>query len=160
MAHFAKIRKSDNVVVSIHVVNNKAILDENNLESESKGIELLNYVNGNDSAYYWKQTSYNTRDNVHYFSNNEPSNQPPFRYNYASVGSLYLSDKDAFTTIKPYESYILDSNIAWIAPISIPNTNNVSNNEYFSWDEDLHQSNNSLGWRLTKVVSGNIMYLE
>jgi hypothetical protein len=40
MAHFAELN-SDNVVLRVLVVNNNELLDENGIEQEQKGIDLL-----------------------------------------------------------------------------------------------------------------------
>ena len=44
MAHFAKVNKETNLVVDIIVVDNKELLNENNIEVEQKGIDFLNQL--------------------------------------------------------------------------------------------------------------------
>ena len=47
MAHFAKIDEN-NLVVAVHVVANKDILDDSGNESEAKGIEFLTKLHKQD----------------------------------------------------------------------------------------------------------------
>jgi hypothetical protein len=75
MAHFAELDKT-NTVKQVIVVHNNELLDENNNESEQKGIDFC-------VAHYggtWIQTSYNGN----------------FRKNYAGNGYLYDPVRDAF----------------------------------------------------------------
>ena len=53
MAHFAQL--DNNVVTQVIVVHNNELLDENGLESESKGIAFCTSLLGGS----WVQTSYN-----------------------------------------------------------------------------------------------------
>ena len=70
MAHFAKIDEN-NLVVAVHVVANKDILDDSGNESEAKGIEFLTKLHGDISPMYWKQTSYGTHGGKHYTLDSE-----------------------------------------------------------------------------------------
>lgn len=100
MAHFAELDEN-NVVVSIHVVNND-ILKINDVESEQAGVDFLNSLYGHSR---WKQTSYNNS----------------FRKNYAGIESIYNEDIDAFVAKQPYPSWTLDEDSAtWIPPIPKP----------------------------------------
>ena len=96
MAHFAELNKT-NIVIRVIVVHNNELLDENNNESEQKGIDFC-------VAHYggtWKQTSYNAT----------------FRKNYAGRGHLYDPIRDAFNAPKPHESWILNEDTCqWEAP--------------------------------------------
>lgn len=102
MAHFAKLDEN-NIVLAVNVVDN---IELDNLpfpESEPKGIAFLTKWSGGYSN--WKQTSYNAT----------------FRYNYAGVGFTYDPISDAFIPIKPYPSWLLDTQIYnWVAPIPYP----------------------------------------
>ena len=93
----------------------------------------------------WVQTSYNTKGGVHYQPNSEtPSSDQSkaLRKNYAGVGFIYDSDKDAFYEPQPYASWTLnDTTCLWEAPIATPD--DVKN---YSWDESLYQSDNTKGW--------------
>lgn len=51
---------------------------------------------------------------------------------YAGVGWSYYRNTKNFYPPKPYESWILDSNLEWQAPISIPKDGKV-----YEWNEEL-----------------------
>jgi len=74
----------------------------------------------------WIQTSYNTQAGVHL------KGGTPLRKNYAGVGFTYDEVNDIFIRPKPYDSWILNDNFEWEAPIEDPNT---ANEEYI-WDEE------------------------
>ena len=117
MAHFAKIGLN-NKVIEVISVNNEAIKDSNGVEREELGIQFLNELYG---WPIWKQTSYNKN----------------FRKNFASIGSTYDEDRDAFIPKKPYNSWILNENTYnWEAPIDRPDTNNpyIWNESTQSWN--------------------------
>lgn len=86
MAHFAEL-DDNNVVTRVIVIHNNELLDENGNESEQKGINFC-------VAHYggrWIQTSYNRN----------------FRKNYAGVGFLYDSIRDAFIPPRPPDTFVL-----------------------------------------------------
>jgi hypothetical protein len=84
----------------------------------------------------WIQTSYNTRGGVHYVPNtNTPSEDQSkaIRKNYAGVGYIYDSDKDAFIPPKQFNSWVLNkSTCLWEAPISYPD-----DGKFYKWDESI-----------------------
>jgi hypothetical protein len=85
MAHFVKLQ--DNVVIEGYVVNNAALDPDN---EEQSGIDFLTaWSNGYTN---WKQTSYNGR----------------IRYNYAGIGYVYDSIRDAFIPPKCHTEAIID----------------------------------------------------
>lgn len=96
MAHFAQLNEN-NLVTNVIVVHNNELLDENGLESESKGIEFCQTLfQGN-----WIQTSYNGN----------------IRKNYAGIGYIYDADRDAFIPPAPEGNLGLDENTCqWILP--------------------------------------------
>ena len=98
-----------------------------------------------DTPGAWVQTSYNTRGGVHYEPNSETASSDQskaLRKNYAGVGFIYDSDKDAFYEPQPYASWTLNNTtFIWEAPIASPD--NVKN---YYWDESLYQSDNTKGW--------------
>lgn len=109
MAHFAQIDDSGTVLSVIVVHNNE--LDENGVESETKGIAFCQSLFGGS----WVQTSYNAR----------------IRKNYASVGFTYDADRDAFIPPKPFPSWVLDEErCVWQAPVQMP-----SDGKFYLWDE-------------------------
>jgi|DEB0MinimDraft_6_1074348.scaffolds.fasta_scaffold03678_12 hypothetical protein len=102
MAHFAQLN-SKNVVISVIVVDNKNLLDENNQEQESIGIQYCQNLFG--SYTNWKQTSYSSN----------------IRKNYAGIGMFYHEQYDAFLRQSPYDSWILnEETLEWEAPIPKP----------------------------------------
>ena len=109
MAHFAKLE--NNIVTQVIVVSNQDILDENEQESEQKGIDFCSNLLGGT----WKQTSYNAK----------------IRKNYAGVGYTYDETLDAFIAPKPFNSWVLDETTAqWKAPVDMP-----TDDKRYSWDE-------------------------
>jgi len=97
-----------------------------------------------DTPGEWIQTSYNTRGGVHYEQNsNTPSSDQTktLRKNYAGIGFVYDSIKDAFYEPQPYASWTLNEETCfWEPPITRPTTGHCY------WDEELYQSDNTKGW--------------
>ena len=103
-----------------------AYLDENGI--------VTNVIVGKDEneggvdweVYYGaKRTSYNTRGGIH------QSGGTPFRKNYAGIGFLYDSTRDAFIPPRPFASWILEeSSCLWNPPVPYPNDGNK-----YEWDE-------------------------
>jgi hypothetical protein len=121
MSHFAKVE--DGVVTNIIVAEQDFI---DNLEGT------------------WIQTSYNTVQNVHVRGGT------PLRKNYAIIGGVYDSGRDAFYASQPYASWTLvEDTCEWLYPIPIPNdmrTTIDGEGKNYDWDEDLYQSDNTKGW--------------
>lgn len=113
MASFVKLNLENKVVKAVSV-SNSVITDANGVEQESLGIQFLrNLYNESDSN--WKQTSYNTINNIHV------NGGTPIRGNYAGLGYIYDSENNVFYSEKPYPSYILDtSKWSWEAPTPKP----------------------------------------
>ena len=126
MAHFAKVL--DGKVVTVIVAESSFF---NNITE--------------DSSVTWIQTSYNTKNGVHYQPNsNIPSADQSLalRGNYAGIGYTYDSTLDVFLEPKPYPSWVLDeTTYKWNAPISKP-TNSLSIDQYYEWNES------STNWEL------------
>lgn len=111
MAHFAEIN-SENIVQRILVVPD---------EQEHRGQEFL-AIDLNLSGT-WIQTSYNGS----------------IRKNYAGIGDLYDSSRDAFISPKPFPSFVLNEQTCrWQAPVSCPS------GALHRWDEE------SLNWVLVQ----------
>ena len=72
----------------------------------------------------WIQTSYNTYGNKHKLGGT------PLRGNYAGIGSIYDSVKDAFYAPQPYPSWTLSADFLWEAPTPIP-----TDGKMYTWDE-------------------------
>jgi hypothetical protein len=104
MAHYAKLDEN-NIVLEVHVVNNSEMLDHTGQENEEVGKAFLIQWSGGYTN--WKQTSYNGN----------------FRKNYAGIGYIYDSGRDAFIPPKPYPSWQLnETTCQWHAPVEPPLT--------------------------------------
>lgn len=72
----------------------------------------------------WIQTSYNTHGGVHYESNHiQPSadQSKALRKNYAGIGYVYDTVRDAFYAPQPYPSWTLNEDTCfWEAPVAMP----------------------------------------
>ena len=83
----------------------------------------------------WVQTSYNTHGGKHY----DPvtrleDDKPPLRKNYAGIGMIYDSVRDAFYSPQPFSSWTLDEDTCiWEAPVALPDEDD---DKRYSWDED------------------------
>ena len=100
MAHFAEI-DSANIVLRVIVVP-----DEHEENGSQYCHDLLDGT--------WLQTSYNDR----------------IRKQYAGIGFKYDASADVFIAAKPFESWLLDENYDWQAPIAYP-----ADGKLYSWDE-------------------------
>jgi hypothetical protein len=84
----------------------------------------------------WKQTSYNTRGNVHYAPS--PPAEPmtpdggiPLRGNYAGIGYTYNAYDDVFYSPQPFPSWTLNTSTwLWEAPVAYP-----TDGKFYTWDE-------------------------
>ena len=89
----------------------------------------------------WIQTSYNTRNGIHYEPNsNTPSQDQSraLRKNYAGIGYTYDRERDAFYAPQPWASWTLDEETCtWQAPVPYPNDGDV-----YEWNESI------LNWQL------------
>jgi len=113
MAHFAEIN-TDNIVTNVIVIDNKDILDENNVEQEALGITFIHNL-FNDDTTIWVQTSYNSN----------------FRKNFAAIGHTYDETRNAFYAPQLYPSWTLNETTCyWEAPTPYPDEGN------YTWDED------------------------
>ena len=94
----------------------------------------------------WIQTSYNTHGNVHYGQDGEPDGGVALRGNYAGIGHTYDADNDVFYEQQPYASWTLNTDTwQWISPNAYPNSDDGN---YYIWDEDVYQADNTKGWVL------------
>ncbi len=118
MAHFAKIDEN-NKVIRVEVVNNAVITDSDGNEQEQMGIDFLSNLYGGGS---YKQTSYNGN----------------IRKNYAGIGYIYDSVRDAFYIPQPFPSWTLNEDTCrWEAPTPHPEDEKDYNwnEETTSWEE-------------------------
>lgn len=102
MAHFARL-DTNNIVLSVHKVNNDILTNDTFPDSEAEGVTFLQSVHGEDAIF--KQTSYNHS----------------FRKRFAGIGYSYNTELDAFVTPQPFQSWRLNEETAdWEAPIPMP----------------------------------------
>ena len=91
-----------------------------------------------DSPGQWIQTSYNTRQGIHYKTNSwEPSEDQSkaLRGNYAGIGFIYDEVNDVFYEPQPFPSWILNkTKWIWEPPIEPP-----EDGMRYKWDEFLKQ---------------------
>lgn len=114
MAHFAKLDEN-NKIITVVVVHNNELLDENGVEQEQKGINFLKSLFGQDTK--WVQTSYNKK----------------FRYNYAAIDGKYDPVNDAFIERQRYPSWTLDETFNWKPPVPMPSDTDLYS---YQWDEE------------------------
>ena len=115
MAHFAELDNS-NTVIRVVVVGNDVTtaagpLGENDMHVDGE-TWCVNFFKGGT----WKQTSYNHN----------------FRKQYAGKGYTFDSAKDKFISPQPYDSWALDGNDDWQAPVTYPTD---TTDKKISWDE-------------------------
>jgi hypothetical protein len=124
MASFAKLN-NNNIVERVESVVNEVLKDSNGIEQENIGIQFLKTLYNEPNAI-WKQTSYNTHGNVHSLGGT------PFRKNHAGIGYTYDSQRDAFISPKPYNSWLLnETTCLWDAPVAYP-----TDGQRYSWNEE------------------------
>jgi len=112
MAHFAKLG-ANGKVIQVLTLDNKDMLNADNVEDESVGQQYLETHN-NWPAQMWIQTSYNTSANTH----NSGDNSKAFRGNYAGIGYTWDEDNEIFWPKKPYPSWVKNLSTArWKSPI-------------------------------------------
>jgi hypothetical protein len=138
MAHFAKL-DTNNKVLTVVVVNNSDILDENGIESEAIGVQFLLK---NSGWPLWKKTSYNTVLGKHYMTDPitgvrtlSEDQSKAFRKNFAGIGLSYNEEIDGFVSEKLYASWLLDHTTGgWYPPVPRPNV--ISEDEQYKWNEE------------------------
>jgi hypothetical protein len=119
MAHFAELNSS-NEVLRVIVISNDDVNSNGGDYSSSAETFVASIVPYQTGGVSWKQTSYN---------NNA-------RKQYAGVGYTYDSSKNKFIAPQPYNSWSLDSNDDWQAPVTYPSTDEVGSNILLiDWDE-------------------------
>ena len=115
MAHFAEL-DSNNIVKRVVVVGNDVTtaagpLGENDMHVDGE-TWCVNFFKGGT----WKQTSYNHN----------------FRKQYCGKGYTFDAAKDKFISPQPYDSWALDGNDDWQAPVTFPTD---TTDKTISWDE-------------------------
>jgi len=127
MAHFAELKAmtdptgftsdSHQVVQRVVVVGNDIATAAGPLGANDMHVDgetwCVNFFKGG----IWKQTSYNNN----------------FRKQYCGKGYVYDAAKDKFLQPQPYQSWSLDGNDDWQAPVTYPTDTTDKN---ITWDED------------------------
>ena len=116
MAHFAEL-DNNNVVLRVVVVGNDCVPSDEHVDGETW---CINFFKGGT----WKQTSYNHN----------------FRKQYAGIGYTYDAAKNKFISPQPFDSWALDANDDWQAPVTYPTITTYGSNDpldtyLISWDE-------------------------
>ena len=117
MAHFAEL-DNNNVVLRVVVVGNDCVPSDEHIDGETWCIDFF-------KGGTWKQTSYNHN----------------FRKQYAGIGYTYDAAKNKFLSPQPHDSWALDANDDWQAPVTYPTITTYGSNDpldtyLISWDED------------------------
>jgi len=74
----------------------------------------------------WVQTSYNT------YAGQHTNGGTPLRKNYAGIGMVYDSVRDAFYAAQPFPSWVLNEDTCiWEPPTPVPS----AEGKYYSWNE-------------------------
>jgi len=116
MAHFAELN-DNKVVTRVVVIGNDIPANGGTLEDNDMHIDGEKFCIKLFKGGVWKQTSYNSN----------------FRKQYAGIGSIYDSVKDKFISPQPYNSWALDANDDWQAPVTYPTD---ITEKRISWDEE------------------------
>jgi hypothetical protein len=116
MAHFAELN-DNKVVTRVVVIGNDIPANGGTLEDNDMHIDGEKFCIKLFKGGIWKQTSYNNN----------------FRKQYAGIGSIYDSVKDKFISPQPYNSWALDANDDWQAPVTYPTD---ITEKRISWDEE------------------------
>ena len=116
MARFAKI-KADNTVETVVTVADPVITDSEGVQQEQLGVDFLNKLYKTSDT--WKQTF---KDGT--------------RKNFAAVGDIYDSAKDAFYEPQPFPSWTLNADTCkWEPPVAYPADGGIDN-KYYEWNEE------------------------
>jgi len=131
MAHFAEL-DNNNVVLRVVVVGNDCVPSDEHIDGETW---CINFFKGG----IWKQTSYNHN----------------FRKQYAGMGFTYDAAKNKFISPQPHDSWALDANDDWQAPITYPTVKDDGEETpswvyVIKWNETKYNADNTTGWEATK----------
>lgn len=114
MASFCKLN-SNNVVTDLYrVADVDCAVD--GVENEAKGVEFLRNLLNDQNANIKKYSIWTV-------GNSRFANAPdgtPFRGNAAKIGGTYDPTNDVFIDPKPFDSWVLNSNYQWKAPVAEP----------------------------------------
>ena len=126
MAHFAELKSmtdptgftsdTHQVVQRVVVVGNDIAAGGGTLGDNDMHVDGETWCSNFFKGGTWKQTSYNHN----------------FRKQYCGKGYIYDSSKDKFLNPQPYQSWSLDGNDDWQAPVTYPTD---TTDKFISWDE-------------------------
>ena len=134
MAHFAEL-DNNNIVTRVVVVGNDVETAAGPLGTNDMHVDgetwCVNFFKGGN----WKQTSYNHN----------------FRKQYCGKGYTFDAAKNKFISPQPHDSWALDGNDDWKAPVTYPTD---TEDKDISWDEagqkwtskDQEDPQNSFNW--------------
>lgn len=139
MAHYALVDDS-NLVLTV-------IVSEVNPENFEHTRQMAENELGR-----WIQTSYNTRNGVHFGPDGLPDGGVALRGNYATMGFTYSPELDAFLPPKPYPSWVLDGGkFDWKPPVDYPN----DGKPIYVWDEK------TISWKESvQLLARYLKYIE
>jgi len=119
MAHFAEL-DGNNIVQRVVVVGNDVETAAGPLGDNDMHVDGETWCVNFFKTPNWKQTSYNAK----------------FRKQYAGKGYTFDAAKDKFISPQPYDSWALDGNDDWQAPVTYPtDTGDLENVKHIAWDE-------------------------
>jgi hypothetical protein len=114
MAHYARLN-DNNIVEQVIVISDSAEMVDG-VFNEQAGIDFCSKLTGHKN---WIKTSYNNN----------------IRKRFAGIGFSYDPIEDVFIPVKPYFSWVLNSDFLWEAPTPRPN-----DGKKYKWNEE------SLSW--------------
>jgi len=116
MAHFAEL-DGQNVVTRVVVVGNDVETAAGPLGLNDMHVDGETWCENFFKTSPWKQTSYSGK----------------FRKQYAGMGFTYDAAKNKFIGPQPYDSWALDENDDWQAPVTYPTDDE---DKKVLWDDD------------------------
>jgi len=121
MAHFAEL-DLNNKVLRVVVACNQDIANNGGEQSEQAAEHFKTITPFSSNGVKWVQTSYNSN----------------FRKQFAGIGYTYDVEKNMFVTPQPFNSWILDNNGDWKAPVEKPILTEEQISKYmdYYWDEN------------------------
>ena len=119
MAHFAEL-DGNNIVKRVVVVGNDVETAAGPLGTNDMHVDGETWCQNFFKGGTWKQTSYNNN----------------FRKQYCGKGYTFDSAKNKFISPQPYDSWALDGNDDWEAPVTYPTDKGTAEDpKIINWDE-------------------------
>ena len=138
MAHFAELNSSNEVIQVVVISNDDVNSNGGDYSSEAETF-VSNLIPHSENGVAWKQTSYNGNH----------------RKQFAGIVLTYDPLKNKFILPQPFNSWSLDSNDDWQAPITYPTVtddgeDHVVSNYDIKTNETKYQADNTTCWEATK----------